>query len=98
MLFALLLLLFAKSVIVPKRPAEQKPTQKPTPTRKSKLGRELSLPSFFYGITDNLDGLADTLLISVGIHPQRHGFVAVAQGLRHAATSAPLVMAMLANV
>lgn len=71
-------------MIVLKRPTEQKPTQKPTPTRKSRLGKILSLPGFLYGVTDNLGGLADTLLVSVSIHPQRHGLVAVAQGLRHA--------------
>lgn len=68
-------------MIVPKCPAEQNPTQKPTPTRKSKLGRELSLPSFFYGIPDDLSRLADTFLIRMSIHPQGHSLVAMAQGL-----------------
>lgn len=71
-------------MIVPKRLVEQKPTQKPTPTRESKLGKILSLPGFFYGVTDNLGGSADTLLVSVGIHPKRHSLVTVAQGPRYA--------------
>ena len=71
-------------MIVLKRPVEQKPTQKPTPTKKSRLGKILSLPGFLYGITENLGGLADTFLVSVGIHPQGHGLVTVAQSLRYA--------------
>ena len=72
---------FDKSVIVPKRPAGKKLTQKPTPTRKNRPDRELSLPGFLYGLPHDLGGLADAFLVSVGVHPQRHSFVAVAQGL-----------------
>ena len=72
---------FDKSVIMPKCPAEEKPTQKPTPTRKNRPDRGLSLSGFLYGLPHDLGGLADTLLVSMGIHPKGHGLVAVAQGL-----------------
>ena len=70
-----------KSVIVLKRPMEKKPTQKPTPIRKNRPDRGLSLPGFLYGLPHDLSGLADALLVSVGIHPQGNGLVTVAQGL-----------------
>lgn len=68
-------------MILPKWDFSEKLTQKLTPTRKNKLDRVLSLPSFLYGLPDNLGGLTDTLLVRMGIHPQGHGLVAMAQGL-----------------
>ena len=50
-------------MILPKWDFSEKLTQKLTPTRKNKLDRVLSLPSFLYGLPDNLGGLADTLLV-----------------------------------
>ena len=70
-----------KTVILPKWDFSEKLTQKLTPTRKNKLDRVLSLPSFLYGLPHDLGGLTDALLVSVGIHPQGHGLVTVAQGL-----------------
>ena len=70
-----------KSVIVPKRPTGEKPTQKPTPTRKNRPDRGLSLSGFLYGLPHDLGGLADALLVCMGVHSQRYGLVTVAQSL-----------------
>ena len=70
-----------KTDILPNVAFSEKLTQKLTPTRKNKLDRVLSLPSFLYGLPHDLGGLTDTLLVRMGIHPQGHGLVAMAQGL-----------------
>ena len=70
-----------KSVIMPKSSEGKKPTQKPTPTRKNRPDRGLSLPGFLYGLSHDLGGLADALLVCMGVHSQRYGLVTVAQGL-----------------
>ena len=68
-------------MILPKWAVAEKLTQKLTPTRKNKPDGALSLSGFRYGLPHDLGGLADALLVSVGIHPQGHGLIAVAQGL-----------------
>ena len=70
-------------MILPKWAVAEKPTRKPTPTRKNKPDRELSLSGFHYGIPHDLGGLADAFLVCVGIYSQRYCFVAVPEGLRY---------------
>ena len=72
---------FAVSVIVTKGQSEGKTDTETDTDKKNKLGRVLSLSSFLYGLPHDLSGLADAFLVSVGIHPQGHGLVTMAQGL-----------------
>ena len=70
-----------ETVILPKWGFAEKLTQKLTPTRKNKPDGVLSLSGFLYGLPHDLGGLADAFLICVGVHPQGHGLITVAQGL-----------------
>ena len=53
------------------------------PKRRGKSPRRF-FPLRFQSVPDNLAGPPDAFFIGVGIHPQRHRRITVAQALRHA--------------